>query len=180
MSETIFPKETNDLEKTGRGGMALLHYSLNYNHWEYRQETGADKGRDCSLEYIEGAEWHNSCLRGQVKGTRTPNSYLLKSGTHFSYQLEKKTINYALRSKDAFILFLCDLTNEKVYYLPIQDYFINNPENYEKLEKDTEKMNIRIPVANVLLRDDDEELVKLSYASYNYNNNKVYKTMSDS
>ena len=93
---------------------------------------------------------------------------------------EKKTINYALRSKDAFILFLCDLTNEKVYYLPIQDYFINNPENYEKLEKDTEKMNIRIPVANVLLRDDDEELVKLSYASYNYNNNKVYKTMSDS
>lgn len=179
MSKAIFPREKDDLEKTGRGGVALLHYALNYNHWEFRQETGADKGRDCSIEYIEGDEWHNSCLRGQVKGTKTPNSYLLKDGKHFSYQLDKKTINYALRSKDAFVLFFCDLVHERVYYLPIQDYFINSPEHYDKLEKDTETMNLRIPVHNIISKNDDVELIMLSRASYVFKNNRVSKAMTD-
>ena len=31
------------------------------------------------------------------------------------------------------MLFLCDLKNDIVYYLQIQDYFIENPEKYSNL-----------------------------------------------
>lgn len=173
MSSRVLPKENENTEKTGRGGMALIHYTLNPDHWEFRLETGADKGRDCAFEYIdENSEWHNGIIRCQVKGTKTPETYKISSGD-FSYPIEKKTINYALRSRDAFILFLCDLVNEKVYYLPIQDYFIKNPEEYKRLEKDTKNMNLHIPVKNVVTRTEDAAIVLLANKAYSFTNGIV-------
>lgn len=170
----VFPKE-NDPEKKGRGGMALVHYFFNYNRWEYRQEVGADRGRDCILEYIAEDEWQNGQLSGQVKGTTIINSYRLKTEDCFSFPLEKKTINYALHSKNAFLLLLCDLIEEKVYYLPIQDYFIDDQSLYERLEKETDKMSLRIPTSNIVKRDDDHALVMLTKASYVFKDGRVIK-----
>ena len=175
MKEIVLPKETV-INRTGSGGIALLHYSLNYEHWEFRQETGEDRGRDCVLEYIDESIWCNYIIQGQVKGTKTPQSYLLKDGMHFSYPLEKKYINYALRSSNASVLFLCDLINELVYFLPIQDYFINNPEKYENLSNPkTESMNVHIPVSNIVTKYEDFELCQLAKATYFFNLGKVVK-----
>lgn len=178
--ETVLPKEA-DIEKTGRGGVALLHYAFNYDHWEFRQETGADKGRDCAFEYVdEENSWHNGIIRGQVKGTKTPDSYRLKTKDCFSYNLDRKTINYALRSNDAFLLFLCDLVNEKVYYLPIQDYFIENESEYDTLEKKNDGgMMVHIPTANIVTRDDDSALVDLAQSSYCFREGRVCKVRTD-
>lgn len=91
----------------------------------------------------------------------------------FLIPLKKKTTNYALRSRDAFVLFLCDLLNEKVYYLPIQEYFIDNPEEYKRLEKDTKNMNLHIPVKNVVTRAEDAAIVLLANKAYSFTNGTV-------
>ena len=46
----------------------------------------------------------------------------------------EKTINYGLSSPIAFVLFYVDVDHGIVYYLPIQDYFIANPELFDALE----------------------------------------------
>lgn len=175
MCEAVLPKE-NEINKTGRGGMALVHFRFNYDHWQFRQETGADCGRDCTIEYISDNEWHHDSIEGQVKGTKSPESYLLKDGNQFSYKLEKKTINYALRSSKAFLLLLCDLNSNTVYYLPIQEYFINNPDKYTKLENPaTDSMKLRIPVEKTVCGDNDAELIALAKTTYVFRNNRVQR-----
>ena len=175
----VLPRESDrDIENVGRGGLALVHYAFDYNHWEFRQETGADRGTDCILEYIDGKEWHHSVIKGQIKGTKIAEYYLLKSGEYFSFPLEKRTINYALRSNDSFLLFFSDLKNEIVYYLSIQDYFINNPDEYVRLEKETNSMNMWIPVVNIVRKDDDSDLVQLSKASYSFVSGRVQKIIT--
>ena len=174
----ILPKE-EDMEKTGRGGMGLLHFTINYDHWQFREETGADKGRDCTLEYIDGKEWANRSIQCQVKGSEAIDSYKLKKQPCFSYNLEKRTINYALRSSSPFVLFLCDLNDNIVYYLPVQDAFMENEDYYSRLAKDTDSMNLRIPMANIMTRESDEELVELTRATYSFINGRVVKTVSD-
>ena len=180
MCNTLLPKEQNG-DKIGRGGMSLVHYSFNYEHWEFRQETGLDRGKDCSLEYIdENNEWNNSIICAQVKATKSSDTYELKSKDVFSYPLETKTLNYALRSNNAFLLLFCDLTEEIVYYLPLQDYFIENESEHEKLISNNNKtLNIHIPKTNIVRRDSDEELIELANSSYNYNNGKISKDLTD-
>ena len=175
MSKMVLPKD-NQINRTGSGGIALLHYAIDYEYWEFRQETGEDRGRDCVLEYIDENNWHNHIIQGQVKGTKTPESYLLKDGKHFSYKLEKKYINYALRSSNASVLFFCDLKNDVVYYLPIQDYFIKNPDKYVNLlNAETETMKLHIPVSNIVRKNDDSELCRLANATYLFKDGKVVK-----
>ena len=128
------------------------------------------------LEYIDENNWHNCIIQGQVKGTKTPESYLLKDGKHFSYKLEKKYINYALRSSNASVLFLCDLKNDIVYFLPIQDYFIENPDKYVNLANaETESMMLHIPIGNIVSRIDDSKLCKLANATYLFKDGKVVR-----
>ena len=174
MATAILPMDIKE-QGVGRGGMALIHYVFDYHHWEFRLETGIDVGRDCVFEHIENNEWHNGTIRCQVKGTEKPGTYLLASGNEFSYKFEKKTINYALRSRDAFLVFLCDLVNEKVYYLPIQEYFIENPKEYERLENDNDTMKLRIPLSNQITRENDQAVVQLSKIAYAFINNRVRK-----
>ena len=45
--------------KIGSRARAILHYTLDTDHWEYREETGNDVGRDCIIELIECDEWTN-------------------------------------------------------------------------------------------------------------------------
>lgn len=116
------PRTPIDCEprKTGSKARAIVHYKLNAEHWDYREETGNDYGRDCVIELSENDCWNNHKIEGQIKGTRSPE--ILKREKCFSFPLEVKTINYALNAPGAFVLFYVDVENELVYYLPIQDY----------------------------------------------------------
>lgn len=180
MADVVLPQEV-DMEKVGRGGIALVHFTFSYDHWEFRLEIGADKGRDCTFEYIdEDNRWPNARIECQVKGTKKLESYKLKNENCFSYYIERKTINYALRSNNAFILLLGDLVHNKVYYLSIQDYFIEDESRYETLEsKNDGGMMLHIPIENMVTNDDDSALVELAKCTYSFKKGRVHKEKND-
>lgn len=149
--------------KTGSKARAIVHYKLNAEHWDYREETGNDYGRDCVIELSENNRWNNHKIEGQIKGTCKPA--LLKREKCFSFPMEIKTINYALGARSAFVLFYVDVEHEVVYYLPIQDYFIANKMLFDKLDTGQEKMNVHIPTDNILSNGDFDlqEIAKSVY-----------------
>lgn len=155
--------QDKEQRKIGSRACAIVHYQLNADHWEYRQETGNDVGRDCVIELTENDEWTNQKIEGQIKGTKKPN--LLAGKKVFSFPLEVKTINYALNTSNAFVLFYVDNVNEAVYYLPIQDYFIAHKELFEKLKTVQKTLNVHIPIDNLLCADDFDlqEIAKSVY-----------------
>ena len=136
----------------GKKAIAIFHYQLPIEHWEYHESTGADSGTDCVIELIENYEFHNQKIECQIKGTTTAEQ--LKNKNVFSFPLDVKTINYALSSSTGFVLFYVDINNEIIYYLPIQDYFISNKELYDKLNGKQEKLSVHIPADNILSEDD--------------------------
>lgn len=92
------PRTPIDCEpcKMGSKARAIVHYKLNAEHWDYREETGNDYGRDCVIELSENDYWNNHKIEGQIKGTRSPE--ILKREKCFSFPLEVKTINYAINA----------------------------------------------------------------------------------
>lgn len=149
--------------KIGSRAVAIVHYIFDSDHWEFRQETGSDVGRDCTVELSENDRWLNHKIEGQIKGSKEIKP--LKTSDEISFSMEIKTINYALGSPVPFVLFYVDVTSEVVYYLSIQDYFINHPDNFAKLEGDQEKLSLRIPICNVL-NEKDGELALLAQHTY--------------
>ena len=89
----------------------------------------------------------------------------MQSKNYFSFPLDVKTITYGLSSSNAFILFYVDVMYEKVYYLPIQDYFIENPALFDKLEHNASTINVHISCDN-LVSENDLELKKLAKSVY--------------
>ena len=149
--------------RIGSKARAIVHYKLNAEHWDYREETGNDYGRDCIIELSENDCWNNHKIEGQIKGTCNPTQ--LKREKCFSFPLDIKTINYALGTPSAFSLFYVDIVNEAVYYLPIQDYFISNNDLFDKLDKVQGTINVHIPVDNIL-SDNDFDLQEISKSVY--------------
>lgn len=162
-----YPKDSPQ-RKTGTRACQILFYKLDADHWEYKQETGNDVGRDCILELSENDLWKNHKVEGQIKGKKHPQEIF--DGTYVSFPVEIKTLNYALQAPNAFVLFVVDTTQEVVYFQAIQEYFINHPEEIFKLSSDQKTVNIRIPKDSTLPQKDDE-LQQLA--------NKTYKMYSD-
>ena len=65
------PKD-DEKRRTGSRGRGIVHFKLNADHWDYREETGNDYGRDCVAELSENDEWLNHKVEGQIKGTASP------------------------------------------------------------------------------------------------------------
>lgn len=156
------PKDCSG-RKIGARARQLVHCAFDVNHWEYHECTGTDHGIDCIIELIENEEWHNKKIEGQIKGTQKP--MLLKNENAFSFPLDIKTANYGLGSSIAFVIFFVDVDEERVYYLPLQDYFIANPTEFDRLEKNKETINIHIPICNVV-NDSDFELQQIAKSVY--------------
>jgi hypothetical protein len=138
-------------------------YSFSSERWEYHELTGSDHGVDCTIELVENEQWGNKKIEGQIKGTR--NSEPLKNKDAFSFSLDKKTINYGLGSSNAFVLFYVTVDDEKVFYLPLQDYFIANPELFERLENSNQKMSLHIPRDNIV-QEEDFDLQQIAKSVY--------------
>lgn len=49
--------------------------------------------------------------------------------------------------------------------MPLQDYFIANPKEFDRLEKNKETINVHIPTSNVV-DDDDFELQQIAKSVY--------------
>ena len=154
------PKD-NESRKIGSRGRAIVHYQINSDHWEYHEETGNDYGRDCTLELSEENEWNNHKVEGQIKGTGSIK--LIENGAFVSFSMSVHTIEYALGTSTAFVLFVVDTNTSEVYYQCIQGYFIENKELFNKLEQGT--ISIRIPVSQNLVKGDEllQELAKVTF-----------------
>ena len=79
---------------------------------------------------------------------------MLQSEKVYSVSIDIKNINYGLGSSCAFVIFYVDVINDFVYYLPLQDYFISNPREFNKLEKNKSTMTVHIPCDNIVCEDD--------------------------
>ena len=157
-----WPKD-GDPRRIGSRAVAIVHYTFDSTHWEFRQETGNDVGRDCVVELIENDSWNNHKIEGQIKGAISIES--LKKCNETSLSIEVKTINYALGSSIPFVLLYVDVTKELVYYLVLQDYFIAHKDLFKKLDGTQEKLNIRIPLTNIL-NESDEELTSVARITF--------------
>ena len=112
---------------------------------------------------MEDDQYVNKKIEGQIKGTRNPKR--LNKEMAFTFQMGIKTINHGLSSSVAFVLFYVLVDEGIVYYLPIQDYFIAHPELFERLENNGLKLNVHIPLDNIV-SDDDFELKQIAKSVY--------------
>lgn len=146
-----FPKDCLQ-RKAESKSEKIFYYKLNTDHWLYRQETGNDYGRDCTIELSENDEWHNKKIECQIKGSHSPK-YRFRN-TVIAYSLDIKTIQYALSSSIPFLLIFVDLTEEEAYYLPLQEYFHKHPEVHEKVMRNSRTVDVHIPVQQKISKDD--------------------------
>lgn len=154
------PKD-DEKRKIGSRGRAIVHFQIDSEHWDYREETGNDYGRDCVIELSENDEWHNHKIEGQIKGTGAIKK--IDGGMYISFPMPVRTIEYALGTATAFVLFVADTKTNEVYYQCVQDFFIENKKLFGKLEQST--INIRIPVSQKLTAGDAElqELARVTF-----------------
>jgi hypothetical protein len=141
---------------------SLVAYMLDSEKWEWHEQTGTDHGTDMIIEFVENEQFKNKKIEIQIKGTKKPKR--IKNGD-ITFDLSVKTINYALGSSIAFILCLVDVTEEKVYYLPIQDYFIANPDKFDSVENNKSTVTVHIASDNIL-NNDTEELCEIAKSVY--------------
>lgn len=146
----------------GSTARQLVHASINTVNWEFHEITGTDHGIDCVLELIDDEQWTNCKIEGQIKGTRNP--VRIACGD-FSFDMSVKTINYGLSSNNAFVLFYVDVDNDKVYYLSLQDYFIENKNLFDRLEKNKTTLTLHIPKENIVNKN-TIELIQLAKTTY--------------
>lgn len=141
----------------------LVHSRFNAERWEYHEITGTDRGLDCIIELVENEQWGNKKIERQTRGTRKLQK--LKNKNVFSFPLDVKNVNYGLGSNVAFVLFLVDVDEKRVYYLPLQDYFISDLSLFDRSESDQDKMNLHIPCDNIV-SDDDFERQQIAKSIY--------------
>lgn len=156
------PKDCNQ-RIIGSKARGIVHYRFPKENWEYHECTGTDHGIDCIIELVEKGEFINKKIEGQIKGCNCPQE--MKTQNAFSFSMEVKTIKYGLGSSSAFLLFYVDNSREIVYYLPIQDYFIANPNLFELLNSDQKTISVHIPLDNVV-SDDDYDLQQIAKSVY--------------
>lgn len=155
------PKD-QDSRATGSKARAIVHRLFDAECWEYREITGIDVGLDCAFDLIEDDEWTGNYIECQVKGRTQP--YFTNEGQSVSISIKTSTINYALRRPSTFILLLVRIDPEEVYYLPVEEYFINNASERKKL-KNQSSITLRIPVGNRISQE-GRELIPFAKMRY--------------
>jgi len=158
MSDFVFPKDIAS-RKIGSNARRIVHYKFNPDFWDYKEETGEDRGRDCFFELINDNKWKNEKIEVQIKGT-TDINYIL-SNTMVSFSLKLSTFFYGVNSPYSFMLLVVDLQTEDIYYICLQEYYNDNKDRIDSKIDDQNYISIRIPVENVISTiDDSNKLIK--------------------
>lgn len=155
------PRDSNP-RRIAADARKIVINNINSENWEWHEQTGTDHGTDMVLELVENGEYSGKKIEVQIKGTE--NIETLKSG-EIAFNLDVKTINYALGSHNTFLLFLVDVINKIVYYLPIQDYFIDNHDKFFAAENNKVSVSVHINKSLVFSENANEicELAKNVY-----------------
>ena len=160
-------KETKSFQK--------LWPKLNSEQWILRGADERDHGVDYSFEYTDDGTFHGYRTLWQVKGRsnidklQRKRSFLDKEKEYVSSSLPIKTINYALGCAEPFLLCVVDLNTDKAFYICLQDYFIEHPNQMELLNTDNSnaqepQLTIYIPWDNQIV--DWNELETIAKSTY--------------
>lgn len=170
--DLIYPLDTETRSISTRARSIAVN-KVNSDHWEWGEKTGTDHGTDLELEYSENGKFTGKKIIAQIKGTKKIS--ILQNG-QISFAFEVKTINYALNTPDPFVLLLVDVINDVMYYLPIQEYFLNNPALIDSFHENKSTFTVHIDPNQVLNYDNDEDLCKLTnYIYLGGSSNKLRK-----
>jgi hypothetical protein len=126
----------------------LVRSVLSQNGWKCEDTFDKDSGTTCILDLTIG----QYKIYGCAKGTTSCMSDKLKKESYFPLKISTKTINYALNKAQSFVVFYVFTKEKKIYYLPIQEYFLENQKYNKKSSQDT--IILHIPCDNVVSRDD--------------------------
>jgi len=157
MSRT-YPKDTPEKSKE-RESFSIFFPMLDSDCWEQEGQDSNDHGVDHTFEYIEDGEYKGYRILAQVKGRTEPEI----KDDYIVFDFPVKTANYAIGCSQPFVFIFVDLTNETAYYLPLQDYFIANPEKMEALEQNKSTVRVFVPLGNTI---ESEELKNVAEAQY--------------
>ena len=156
----VFPKDTEEKLKE-RESFQIFFSLLDMKKWEYLGSDHNDHGVDYSFEYIEDGEYKGFRMLTQLKSSAKAKI----QNDEIIFDFPAKTANYAISCPQPFVFFFVDLTSRQVYYLPLQDYFIANPDKMEALEKNKSSIRVFIPLNNRL---DDAELKEVAKSQYTF------------
>lgn len=164
-----FPADSESRRIDSRA-CAIVHYTIDSSHWEYRLASGRDFGCDAVLELSENNYWTGGRVRLQIKGTRNIERYLVNKNSEISFPLSVDTLNYTISSPESFLLLVVDVESESVYFCELHDYLKAHDDLAEKMESQ-KTINIRFPCANVLISDHDFELQTMAKRCFVSNHN---------
>ncbi len=165
MAEAVFegeyPKDGENAS-VGRKARVKVINAFDTEHWDFHEMTGGDVGIDLTFELIENNEFHNYRIDCQIKGRSCVER--IKSGS-LTLPMEAKTLNYAINAPFCFMLLLYEEESANIYYLPIQEYFLNHPDEKEKL-KTQKTLNIHISANNTICPENEGVLIEYAKARY--------------
>ncbi len=156
MDDLVFPKDC-PARKIGSKATRLVHYKFDPDFWDYKEVTGNDYGLDCVIEYSDDNNWKNDKIECQIKGSA--NISFVSNNTMVSFSLNVKTLSYALKSFNSFMLFVVNVITEDIYYMCIQEYYENNKDKIHSKIKNQKSITINIPVENVISTFEDSHKV---------------------
>lgn len=160
----VFPQDSSGRRDETRS-FQILFPKFNAEHWDFVGCDHHDHGVDYTFEYIKNNEYHGYRILSQIKGS---SILKIKDEEYFSFAIPVKTANYAVSCRSPFVLFVVDLKTETAYYLALQDYFIANPDKYEKLSKNSSIITVHVPRDNVVCRE-DADLIAIAKSGYCFN-----------
>ena len=164
-----YPQDSEEFKKE-RASYQLLFYRLNAKVWAPNGSDKTDHGMDYGFEYIDDGQYKGYRLYSQIKSTE----HLNKSENYVSFDLKVKTAAYAISSAQPFVLFVVDLVNDVVYYVCLQDFFIENPESLLAVETNKSTVRIKLPLKQIVTRE-TVGLQEVAKSQYSFTNGVLKK-----
>jgi len=165
-----YPQDTENFKKE-RKSYQTLFYKLNSDLWAPNGSDQTDHGMDYGFEYIEDNQYKGYRIYSQIKSTE----HLEISKNQVLFDLKVITAAYAIASAQPFVLFVIDLIEDIAYFVCLQDYFIEHPNEVLAIENNKSTVRIKIPVDQVVNRE-TTRLQEIAKSQYSFANGKISKT----
>lgn len=157
----VYPQDTYE-RRQERKSFQILFPLMAAEFWDYLGSDRNDHGVDHAFELIENELFKGYRILSQVKSRTAPEM----RKDHYVLDFPVKTANYAVGCSQPFFLFFVNLTTREAFYLPLQEYFLNNPKKLDALEKNKSTIRVFIPVENMV---DNKAMRQFAKAQYSYN-----------
>ncbi len=165
-----YPQDTENFQKERRS-YQLLFYRLNANVWAPNGSDNTDHGMDYGFEFIEDSLFKGYRILSQIKSTE----HIKKNEKYIAFDLKVITAVYAISSSQPFVLFVVDLIADVAYFICLQDFFIENQDSFEAMQKNKSTVRIKIPIDQVVTRE-TTKLQDIAKSQYSFSDGVLKKT----